>query len=231
MLRLDRVSKGYLLNGHPVPVLEEVSLEIAEGEMCALVGASGSGKSTLLNLMGLLDSPDRGAIFYQGRTVHDANERIQAEIRNRHFGFVFQSFNLMPHLSALDNVGLPLLYRGATKSERRQVAYNLLERVGLGNRAEHFPDALSGGQKQRVAIARALIGRPRLILADEPTGNLDPQAAGDILDLLATLNSEERVSVVIVTHDMAISARCHRALRVERQHTEPINEQGHVNAE
>jgi putative ABC transport system ATP-binding protein len=231
MLRLDRVSKGYVLNGHPVPVLDAVSLHIAEGEMCALVGASGSGKSTLLNLMGLLDSPDSGEILYEGQTVHDANERIRAEIRNRHFGFVFQAFNLMPHLSALDNVGLPLLYRGATKSERRRIAYNLLERVGLGDRADHFPDALSGGQKQRVAIARALIGKPRLILADEPTGNLDPQAAGDVLNLLATLNCEDRVSVVIVTHDMAISERCHRTLRVERQHTEPLRDDGHVDAE
>ncbi len=218
MLKLDRVSKIYRQNGHDIPVLREISLTIADGEMCSIVGASGSGKSTLLNIMGLLDIPDSGSVIYQGSTVHDIDERGQAEIRNRHFGFVFQSFNLLPRLSALDNVGLPLLYRGLGKSERQRMAYPLLERVGLGERANHLPDALSGGQKQRVAIARALIGNPRLVLADEPTGNLDPTSAKDILDLLGELNREAGVSVVIVTHDPAISARCHREILVGQQH-------------
>lgn len=218
MLKLDRVSKTYQQNGHDIPVLREISLTIADGEMCSIVGASGSGKSTLLNIMGLLDMPDSGSVIYQGNTVHDIDERRQAEIRNRHFGFVFQSFNLLPRLSALDNVGLPLLYRGIGKVERRRIAYPLLERVGLGERADHLPDALSGGQKQRVAIARALIGQPRLVLADEPTGNLDPKSAKDILDLLGELNREAGVSIVIVTHDPAISARCHREILVGQQH-------------
>lgn len=218
MLRLDRVSKTYRQNGHDIPVLHEISLSVDDGEMCSIVGASGSGKSTLLNIMGLLDVPDCGSVIYQGRTVHDVDERVQAEIRNRHFGFVFQSFNLLPRLSALDNVGLPLLYRGISKTERRRMAYPLLERVGLGERADHLPDALSGGQKQRVAIARALIGNPKLVLADEPTGNLDPKSAEDILGLLGELNREAGVSVVIVTHDPAISARCHREILVEQQH-------------
>jgi len=218
MLRLDRVSKTYRQNGHDIPVLHEISLTIGDGEMCSIVGASGSGKSTLLNIMGLLDIPDTGSVIYQGTAVHDVDERVQAEIRNRHFGFVFQSFNLLPRLSALDNVGLPLLYRGICKAERRRIAYPLLERVGLGERADHFPDALSGGQKQRVAIARALIGKPQLVLADEPTGNLDPKSAQDVLDLLGELNREAGVSVVIVTHDSTISARCHREIRVGQQH-------------
>lgn len=218
MLRLDRVSKTYRQNGHDIPVLHEISLSVDDGEMCSIVGASGSGKSTLLNIMGLLDVPDSGSVVYQGRAVHDVDERVQAEIRNRHFGFVFQSFNLLPRLSALDNVGLPLLYRGIGKAERRRMAYPLLERVGLGERADHLPDALSGGQKQRVAIARALIGKPRLVLADEPTGNLDPKSAEDVLNLLGELNREEGVSVIIVTHDPAISAKCHREILVGQQH-------------
>ena len=218
MLRLDRVSKTYRQNGHDIPVLHEISLSVDDGEMCSIVGASGSGKSTLLNIMGLLDIPDSGSVIYQGRAVHDVNDRVQAEIRNRHFGFVFQSFNLLPRLSALDNIGLPLLYRGIGKVERRRMAYPLLERVGLGERADHLPDALSGGQKQRVAIARALIGKPRLVLADEPTGNLDPKSAEDVLNLLGELNREEGVSVIIVTHDPAISAKCHREILVGQQH-------------
>jgi putative ABC transport system ATP-binding protein len=218
MLRLDRVSKTYQQNGHDIPVLREISLMVEDGEMCSIVGTSGSGKSTLLNIMGLLDLPDSGSVIYQGRSVHDVDERVQAEIRNRHFGFVFQSFHLLPRLSALDNVGLPLLYRGIGKADRRRMAYPILERVGLEERADHLPDALSGGQKQRVAIARALIGQPRLVLADEPTGNLDSKSAKDILDLLGELNSEAGLSVVIVTHDQEISRCCHREILVEQQH-------------
>ena len=218
MLKLERIGKTYLCNGSYISVLQDVSLTVQDGEMCSIVGTSGSGKSTLLNIMGLLDTPDRGAVIYQGRPVHDVDDRTQAEIRNRHFGFVFQSFNLLPRLSALDNVGLPLLYRGVGKTERRRVASQWLERVGLGDRADHLPDALSGGQKQRVAIARALIGKPRLVLADEPTGNLDPKSAEDVLDLLDELNREEGVSIVIVTHDSSISARCHREILMRQGH-------------
>lgn len=218
MLRLDRVSKTYNQNKSDICVLHEISLLIEDGEMCSIVGASGSGKSTLLNIMGLLDLPDSGSVIYQGQAIHNVDGRIQAEIRNQYFGFVFQSFNLLPRLSALDNVGLPLLYRGIGKKERRRMAYPLLERVGLGDRADHLPDALSGGQKQRVAIARALIGKPKLVLADEPTGNLDSKSTEDILDLLSELNREANVSVVIVTHDPAISAKCLREILVDQQH-------------
>ncbi len=214
MLRLDRISKAYRSGSGTVPVLQGVCLEIGVGEMCAIVGASGSGKSTLLNIMGLLDAPDDGTVLYQGRPVHDADARTRADLRNRHIGFVFQSFNLLPRMSALDNVGLPLLYRGVGKSERRRQARSWLERVGLDDRAEHLPDSLSGGQKQRVAIARALIGSPHLVLADEPTGNLDPKAAQDVLGLLSELSRESGVAVVIVTHDPAISGECQREITV-----------------
>ncbi len=214
MLRLDRISKAYRSGSGTVPVLQGVCLEIGAGEMCAIVGASGSGKSTLLNIMGLLDAPDDGTVLYQGHPVHDADAKTRADLRNRHIGFVFQSFNLLPRMSALDNVGLPLLYRGIGKSERRRQARSWLERVGLADRAEHLPDSLSGGQKQRVAIARALIGSPHLVLADEPTGNLDPKAAQDVLSLLGELSRESGVAVVIVTHDPAISGECQREITV-----------------
>lgn len=214
MLRLDRISKAYHNGNGVLPVLQNVCLEIGAGEMCAIVGTSGSGKSTLLNIMGLLDAPDAGTVLYQGRVVHDADAKTRSDLRNRHIGFVFQSFNLLPRMSALDNVGLPLLYRGIDKSERRRYARHWLERVGLADRAEHLPDALSGGQKQRVAIARALIGSPHLVLADEPTGNLDPKTAHDVLDLLGELSQESGVAVVIVTHDPAVSGKCTREITV-----------------
>lgn len=207
MLVLDNISKSYLLGIHKIPVLAEVSLEIEAGEMCSITGPSGSGKTTLLNIMSLLDVPSEGRVLYQGQEITHASEPVQANIRNRAFGFVFQSFNLLPRLSALDNIGLPLRYRGMGKAERRRMAYPLLERVGLAERGDHLPNALSGGQKQRVAIARALIGKPEIIFADEPTGNLDADSTNNILNLLDELNRETNVSVVVVTHDSNISAR------------------------
>lgn len=207
MLVLDNICKSYLLGSHKISVLTEVSLEIEAGEMCSITGPSGSGKTTLLNIMSLLDVPNEGRVLYQGQEITHASEPVQANIRNRAFGFVFQSFNLLPRLSALDNIGLPLRYRGMSKAERRRMAYPLLERVGLAERGDHLPNALSGGQKQRVAIARALIGKPEIIFADEPTGNLDVDSTNNILNLLDELNRETNVSVVVVTHDSNISAR------------------------
>lgn len=207
MLVLDNVCKSYSQGGHEAPVLTDVSVEIETGEMCSITGPSGSGKTTLLNIMSLLDSPGAGRILYQGQDITHAPEPLQASIRNRAFGFVFQSFNLLPRLSALDNIGLPLRYRGIGKIERRRMAYPLLERVGLADRADYLPNALSGGQKQRVAIARALIGNPEIIFADEPTGNLDADSTNNILNLLDELNRETNVSVIVVTHDLNISAR------------------------
>lgn len=207
MLVLDNICKFYSLGSHKIPVLTEVSLIIEAGEMCSITGPSGSGKTTLLNIMSLLDVPSEGRVLYQGQEITHAPEPVQANIRNRAFGFVFQSFNLLPRLSALDNIGLPLRYRGMGKTERRRMAYPLLERVGLAERGDHLPNALSGGQKQRVAIARALIGKPEIIFADEPTGNLDSDSTNNILNLLDELNRETNVSVVVVTHDLNISAR------------------------
>ena len=214
MLVLDNICKSYSLGGHKIPVLSGVSLAIEAGEMCSITGPSGSGKTTLLNIMSLLDVPSEGRVLYKGREITRAHETVQADIRNRAFGFVFQSFNLLPRLSALDNIGLPLLYRGIGKIERRRIAYPLLERVGLGERGDHLPDALSGGQKQRVAIARALVGKPEIIFADEPTGNLDIDSTNSILNLLDELNREMNVSVVVVTHDSNVSARYARQVIV-----------------
>jgi putative ABC transport system ATP-binding protein len=188
--------------------------QIEAGEMCSIIGPSGSGKTTLLNIMSLLDVPSEGRVIFHGQEITHAPEPVQANIRNRAFGFIFQSFNLLPRLSALDNIGLPLRYRGMSKIERRRMAYPLLERVGLAERGDHLPNELSGGQKQRVAIARALIGRPEIIFADEPTGNLDGDSANNILSLLGELNRETNVSVVVVTHDLNISARYAKRIAV-----------------
>lgn len=214
MLLLDNICKSYVVGDHVVPVLSNVSLSISAAEMCSITGSSGSGKTTLLNIMGLLDMPSEGKVIYQGQDITYATNAIQATIRNRLFGFIFQSFNLLPRLSAVDNIGLPLLYRGVDRIARRRIAYQLLERVGLAERGEHLPEALSGGQKQRVAIARALVGKPQVIFADEPTGNLDLHSTESTLRLLDELNRETGVSIVIVTHDPNISARYSRRIVV-----------------
>ena len=212
MLRTCAVSKTYGGKGASVQILRDVTLSVARGEFCALTGASGSGKTTLMNLVGLLDQPTSGEIEIAGvRTNHQSRDEI-AGLRNRVLGFVFQSFHLLPRLTALDNVALPLVYRGIAKSERRARAAAELVRVGLGERMGFRPDELSGGQRQRVAIARALIGGPALLLADEPTGNLDSQSANDIMSLFFELNAELGLTVIIVTHDPTIAARCPRRI-------------------
>lgn len=184
------------------------------GESCAIVGASGSGKSTLLNILGLLDRPDSGAYRFAEHDIFSVDGDRLAAIRNRLIGFVFQSFNLLPRLNALDNVALPLSYRGMPRREALERAEAMLARVGLAERAGHRPADLSGGQRQRVAIARALVGEPALILADEPTGNLDASTAKEVLELLLTLNRERQVTLVVVTHDPGLAARLGRQLTV-----------------
>lgn len=195
-------------------VLSDVSLNVARGESCAIVGESGSGKSTLLHILGLLNRPQTGHFELNGFDICAASTDQLAQIRNQEIGFVFQSFNLLPHLSSLDNVALPLFYRGIDRNAAREAAMIQLHKVGLADRSLHVPADLSGGQRQRVAIARALVGQPSLLLADEPTGNLDTSSARSILDLLLGLNQQTGLTLIIVTHDESIASRCTRVIEV-----------------
>lgn len=211
---LEHINHAYAMGASRQAVLHDVSLSIPAGQSCAIVGASGSGKSTLLNLIGLLDEPTSGRVVLEGQDMTRANAESRAIARNRIVGFVFQSFNLLPRLTALDNVALPLLYRGIAQQQARQAARLQLERVGLAERGHHCPADLSGGQRQRVAIARALVGAPSLLLADEPTGNLDSQTAQAIITLLLSLNRECGATLVVVTHDGGIADRMARCIQV-----------------
>jgi putative ABC transport system ATP-binding protein len=190
----------------PVTALRGVSLEVASGEFLAVMGASGSGKSTFMNVLGCLDQPTRGSYRLAGRDVSRLSADARAEVRCREIGFVFQGFHLLPRTSAVENVELPLVYAGAEPAEQRERALAALRSVGLAGRERHLPAQLSGGQQQRVAIARALVNRPRLVLADEPTGNLDAQTSQDILGILQRMNREEGITVVVVTHEADVAA-------------------------
>jgi putative ABC transport system ATP-binding protein len=198
--------KSYHLEDLEIPAVRGVSLAIPPGQFVAVTGASGSGKSTFLHLVGCLDRLDRGQYLFEGREVQGLSRRQLAILRNRRIGFVFQSFNLLARTSILDNVALPLSYQGLGRRERRRRAAEMLERVGLGERLKHHPNQLSGGQQQRVAIARALVTRPAVLLADEPTGNLDSATSREIMTLLQTVNREQNVSIVLVTHETDIAA-------------------------
>ncbi|MEG1453185.1 ABC transporter ATP-binding protein [Brevundimonas sp.] len=208
MLRLIDITHGYGPARSRTQVLDRVSLVMPSGQMWALTGASGSGKSTLLNLIGLLDRPQSGAIELAGQRVSGIEASEAAKVRNRLIGFVFQSFHLLPRLSAWENVALPLVHRGIGRAERRHAAMEQLERVGLGDRLHHRPEEMSGGQRQRVAIARALVTQPRLILADEPTGNLDSESGAMVMALLRNINRETGVSILMVTHDAVLARSC-----------------------
>ena len=213
MIELQNIGKTYTRAGDtPVRALAEVSLHIARGEFVAIVGTSGSGKSTLMNIIGSLDQPTTGRYLFERTDVAQLDVAAQARFRNRHLGFVFQAFHLLPRASALDNVELPLLY---TENEPPAGAgRRALAAVGLADRIHHTPTELSGGQQQRVAIARALVNEPELILADEPTGNLDPQSTNEILDLFGALNRSGR-TVILVTHDQRVAARARRVIRID----------------
>jgi ABC-type lipoprotein export system ATPase subunit len=216
LIRLDDIRKTYHLGEIDVPVLKGVSLTIARGEMVALMGQSGSGKTTLMNILGCLDRPSSGKFWLDGQEVSRLSSDDRAMIRNRKIGFVFQSFNLLPRTSALEQVIMPLSYtaRGLSMREARKRGTALLERVGLGHRLDHEPSQLSGGQQQRVAIARALVNNPPLLFADEPTGNLDSQTSKEILQMFQALCAEEGITVVLVTHDAGVASYAQRAIRM-----------------
>jgi putative ABC transport system ATP-binding protein len=214
VLRLEKVNKYYRVGTHSLHVLRDIELEVADGEFVAIMGASGSGKSTLLNILGILDDYESGEYWLGDTLIRNLTERKSATYRNRFIGFVFQSFNLLPFKTALENVALPLYYQGITRRKRNQIAAQYLERVGLRDWADHTPSEMSGGQKQRVAIARALIGKPRLILADEPTGALDSETSKQIMDLLSEIH-RSGITVLVVTHDAEVAARTQRTIRLK----------------
>ncbi len=212
MLTLSNISKHYQSRNGITCVLNNVNLHLAEGELCALTGTSGSGKTTLLNLTGLLDKPTKGSIRIGNFETTKLSTDEIATVRNRCVGFVFQSFHLLPHFTTMQNVCLPLMYRGVSLSERRELAKSALAQVGLGELETRYPDELSGGQRQRVAIARALVSKPSILLADEPTGNLDSRCADEIMSLFTRFNERDGLTVLMVTHDQTIAARCPRRI-------------------
>lgn len=212
MLRLNQLSKTYRNGEIEVLALTEVTLAIKKGEMVAIMGPSGSGKSTFMNILGCLDQPTEGSYLLNGRETAKLSQREQARLRNRELGFVFQSFNLLPRLTALENVELPLVYAGVPAKERVQRAQAALTRVGLANRVHHKPQELSGGQQQRVAVARALVNRPQLMLADEPTGNLDSHSSVEIIALFQELH-QSGITVILVTHEPDIAEYTERIIR------------------
>ncbi|SFC13832.1 ABC transporter ATP-binding protein [Massilia yuzhufengensis] len=213
MIKLNKVSKTYRTDKVETLALKDVDLHVKKGEFVAMMGPSGCGKSTLLNLIGLLDRPGQGSIEVEGIPVTRYRDKQVASLRNSTFGFIFQSFHLIADLRVIDNVELPLLYRSMAAGERRRLARAALEKVGLGARMDHYPNQLSGGQQQRVAIARAIVGRPQVLLADEPTGNLDSKMGEEVMDILLKLN-EEGTTVVMVTHDEREARRTSRIVRV-----------------
>jgi len=215
MLRLDNIHKSFPIGPTCLEVLKGVSLEVDKGELLAIIGPSGSGKSTLMNIIGLLDQPTTGSYFIEGSLVRYEDDRLLSRFRNQKIGFVFQSYHLLPRLTALENVGLPLVYRGlgSRKIEKRAMA--CLERVEMADRYRHKPDELSGGQQQRVAIARAMVGQPALILADEPTGALDTRVGRDIMALFRRMNREDGITVVVITHDSEVAGQCDRKVMIQ----------------
>jgi putative ABC transport system ATP-binding protein len=214
MIRLQNIDKVYRTSTIETLALNGINLNVAKGEFLSIMGPSGCGKSTLLNIMGLLDNPSNGAIKINDQQIDQFSDQELANFRNTKLGFIFQSYHLINDLQVLDNVELPLLYRNSSAKERKQLATEALEKVGLSNRMKHFPTQLSGGQKQRVAIARAIVGRPDIILADEPTGNLDSAMGNEIMDILIHLNRHEGTTIVMVTHDESMAKKTHRLVRL-----------------
>ncbi|GAB3224879.1 ABC transporter ATP-binding protein [Algoriphagus aestuariicola] len=213
VIETHEINKTYKMGSEIIQALKSVSITVDRGEYVAFMGPSGSGKSTLMNIIGCLDSPTSGTYILAGKDVSDMSENELAEIRNKEIGFVFQTFNLLPRASCLDNVALPLVYAGFSKAEREEKAFRALENVGLGERTKHRPNELSGGQRQRVAIARALVNNPSIILADEPTGNLDSKTSHDIMELFHELHAKGN-TIIMVTHEDDIAHYAHRVIRL-----------------
>ena len=213
LIRLTKISRRYQMGAETIHALREVSLEIRRGEYVAIMGPSGSGKSTLMNLIGCLDTPTAGEYELNSVRVSEMDDNQLAEVRNREIGFIFQTFNLLPRSDALRNVELPLIYAGVGSEERRQIALDALKNVGLADRIHHKPNELSGGQRQRVAVARALVNRPSILLADEPTGNLDSKTGAEILTLFAEL-SRKGNTIIVVTHEEDVAKHARRILRI-----------------
>ncbi len=213
LIKITQIKRDFVLGNEMVYVLKGIDLEINKGEYVALMGPSGSGKSTLMNLLGCLDTPTSGHYILNGKDVSTMHDNELAEIRNKEIGFVFQTFNLLPRTTALDNVALPMIYAGFTKSERKERAIKVLQQVNLGDRMDHQPNQLSGGQRQRVAIARALVNSPSIILADEPTGNLDSKTSDEIMKLLDDIHKNGN-TIILVTHEEEIAAHAKRIIRL-----------------
>lgn len=213
MIETHEINKTYKMGSETIQALKSVSISVDKGEYVAFMGPSGSGKSTLMNIIGCLDTPTSGTYILNEKDVSDMTENELAEIRNKEIGFVFQTFNLLPRASCLENVALPLVYAGMSKSDREEIAFQTLSSVGLGDRTKHRPNELSGGQRQRVAIARALVNTPSIILADEPTGNLDSKTSYDIMELFHELHSKGN-TIIMVTHEDDIAHYAHRIIRL-----------------
>ncbi len=214
MIHLKNIQKVYQTDTIETLALDNINLRVGEGEFVSIMGPSGCGKSTLLNIIGLLDMPNEGLVEIAGEEQVDKSEKKLAAFRNRNLGFIFQSFHLIGDLTVVDNVELPLLYRGVPAKERRRLAEEALEKVGLSNRKKHYPNQLSGGQRQRVAIARAIVGKPGIILADEPTGNLDSVLGNEVMDILLDLNKNQNTTIVMVTHDENMAMKTNRVIRL-----------------
>ncbi len=213
MIELKNVCKSFKLGDQVVKALGNINFSVRKGEFVAIIGPSGSGKSTMMNILGLLDVADSGEYLLDDLSIKEASDSTLADIRNKKIGFIFQSFNLLPKMNALENVQVPLMYRGISKKESQKKAYEYLEKVGLKGREKHMPSQLSGGQQQRVAIARALIGEPEIILADEPTGALDSKTGHEVMDLLQELNREGQ-TIILITHDINVANKAKRILKM-----------------
>jgi putative ABC transport system ATP-binding protein len=213
MIELKNICKSFILGGETIKALDNISFSVEKGEFVSIIGPSGSGKSTLMNILGLLDVPDSGEYILDDVMIKTAKENSLAEIRNKKIGFIFQNFNLLTKLNAIQNVQVPLMYRGVKHEESNKIAYEYLDKVGLKGREKHLPTQLSGGQQQRVAIARALAGKPEIILADEPTGALDSKTSTEVMELLQDLN-EEGQTIILITHDINVAKRAKRIVRI-----------------